>query len=293
MFAIASNSEGVIAAANPKFSYSFHRLPSGASPTETTTIISLLQSVSVNAHASARNQAAAQTFVDFLARPKQNAALRPGHRRPDRVPVPEGADPRLHVELAKLFAEQKYVINPQADWWNASVTLALQQNQIGLITGQRSIDDILNAMDAAWKQGRHLGERRLCGRRSTPSSRDTRLGCPVSSASRCLPRGSDVDETGQPWPGRLPGLLGRVAGSSAGVRGVSGPTLSQARDRHRDGRGDGPMPGRESCCGRQGLIPLPDTGSPRACSAHDGSPSRCSRTRRCRCRTSRPDGPPG
>jgi hypothetical protein len=31
--------------------------------------------------------------------------------------------------------------------------LALQDNQIGLITGQRSIDDVLNAMDAAWKQG--------------------------------------------------------------------------------------------------------------------------------------------
>ncbi len=30
-------------------------------------------SVSVNAHASAQAQAAAQTFVDFLARPEQNA----------------------------------------------------------------------------------------------------------------------------------------------------------------------------------------------------------------------------
>ena len=44
----------------------------GASPTETTTFVNLLQALSVNAHASARNQAAAQTFIDFLARPKQN-----------------------------------------------------------------------------------------------------------------------------------------------------------------------------------------------------------------------------
>ena len=42
---------------------------------------------------------------------------------------------------------------PDPTWWNASVLLALQQDGIGLITGQRSIDDVLNAMDAAWKQG--------------------------------------------------------------------------------------------------------------------------------------------
>ena len=54
-----------------------------------------------------------------------------------------------------MFAEQKYVINPQADWWNASVTLALQNNEVGLITGQRTVDDILKAMDAlAWWKAR-------------------------------------------------------------------------------------------------------------------------------------------
>ena len=99
MFPIASNNEGLIAAASPNFDYSFHRLPSGTTATETTTLLSLQQSVSVNAHASAGNQAAAQTFVDFIARPQQNAALCPGHRRPDRVRVSQGEDPRLHAGL--------------------------------------------------------------------------------------------------------------------------------------------------------------------------------------------------
>ena len=55
--------------------------------------------------------------------------------------------------FASVFAEHKYVVNPQADWWNPSVMFALQGEPVGLITGQRTVDDILNAMDAAWKQG--------------------------------------------------------------------------------------------------------------------------------------------
>jgi hypothetical protein len=45
------------------------------------------------------------------------------------------------------------VISPNTGWWNASVQLALQPNAVGVLTGQRSIDDVLNAMDAAWQQG--------------------------------------------------------------------------------------------------------------------------------------------
>jgi raffinose/stachyose/melibiose transport system substrate-binding protein len=73
MFPLTSNNDGTISAASPQFSYSFHAFPGGTGSTQTTTFISLLQLVSVNAHSSARNQAAAQSFVDFIARPQQNA----------------------------------------------------------------------------------------------------------------------------------------------------------------------------------------------------------------------------
>ena len=56
-------------------------------------------------------------------------------------------------DVATVFEERRYVVNPYQSWWNANVLLALQQNEVGLITGQRSIDDVLTAMDAAWKQG--------------------------------------------------------------------------------------------------------------------------------------------
>jgi hypothetical protein len=54
---------------------------------------------------------------------------------------------------SSVLSKKAYVVNPQQTWWNPGVLLALQQNQLGLLTGQRSIDDVLNAMDAAWKKG--------------------------------------------------------------------------------------------------------------------------------------------
>jgi len=153
MFPQGSSTGGIIVASRPQFSYSFHRFPSGASPTETTTLISLLQSLSVNAHSSVRNQAAAQTFIDFLARPKQNALFARATGGLTTYDLLKGQVPAFMSSFAKLLADKKYVIHPLVDWWNASVSLALQQNQIGLITGQRSIDDVLKAMDEAWQKG--------------------------------------------------------------------------------------------------------------------------------------------
>jgi raffinose/stachyose/melibiose transport system substrate-binding protein len=153
MFIAASSTEGIVAAASPQFRYSFRRLPSGASPIETTTHISLQQSLSVNAHSSAGNQAAAQNFIDFVARPKQNELFARATGGLTEYEFLKGLAPTFMPGFAKILAEKRYVMNPQADWWNAGVTLALQQNQVGLLTGQRSIDDILKAMDAAWKQG--------------------------------------------------------------------------------------------------------------------------------------------
>ena len=153
MFPIGSQNKGTIAANSPQFSYSFHPFPTAASPTETTTIISLLQALSVNAHSSARNQAAAQTFIDFVARQHQNATFTGLTGGLSGYQFLKRRIPAFMSSMAPVFAKQAYVINPVASWWNGSTVLALQQNQIGLITGQRSIDDVLKAMDAAWKIG--------------------------------------------------------------------------------------------------------------------------------------------
>jgi hypothetical protein len=45
------------------------------------------------------------------------------------------------------------VLNPGVTWWNRNVLVTLDTDAIGLVTGQETIDSILQAMDAAWKQG--------------------------------------------------------------------------------------------------------------------------------------------
>ena len=59
----------------------------------------------------------------------------------------------LATHLTEVIKSHAYVISPVETWWNASVLQQMQQNQIGLITGQRSVDDVLKSMDAAWKLG--------------------------------------------------------------------------------------------------------------------------------------------
>ena len=153
MLPIGSQSKGLIDDGRPQFSYSFHPFPAATSPTQTTTIISLVQALSVNAHSSAKNQAAAQTFIDFVARQQQNTTFTSLTGGLSGYQLLKAKIPAFMPSMATVFAKQAYVINPVASWWNGSTVLALQQNQIGLITGQRSIDDVLKAMDAAWKLG--------------------------------------------------------------------------------------------------------------------------------------------
>jgi raffinose/stachyose/melibiose transport system substrate-binding protein len=154
MLSSSSNNKGRIVIDSPQFSYSFHPFHTAASPTQTTTIILLLQALSVNAHSSAKNQAAAQTFIDFVARQQQNATFTSLTGGLSGYQLLKAKIPAFMPSMATVLAKQAYVINPVNSWWNGDTVLALQQNQIGLITGQRSIDDVLKAMDAAWKLGR-------------------------------------------------------------------------------------------------------------------------------------------
>ena len=61
------------------------------------------------------------TFINFIARPEQNALLRAGQRRPDAVRVPEGADSGLHVQPRDVLAGSRLRLNPDEGWWNPSV----------------------------------------------------------------------------------------------------------------------------------------------------------------------------
>src|SRR4029077_430704 len=141
--------KGTIDAANPQFTYSHHPFPGGTDPNQTRTYINLNTSLSVNAHSSAQNQAAAQTFIDFIARPKQNALFAQTGGGLTQYELLKGQIPSFMAPFASVFGDNEYVFGPVG----GNVFTALSTNGIGLVTGQRSIDDVLNAMDAAWKQG--------------------------------------------------------------------------------------------------------------------------------------------
>ncbi len=148
-----SSNKGLIDAAGPKFSMSIHPFPSGAEPNQTANFINIQAGFGVNAHSNEQHQVAAQTFLDFMARPKQNALFTKINGGLSQYEFLHRQLPAFMAPYASVIAQHQYVANPQQQWWNPSVLAALQQDQIGLVTGQRSIDDILNAMDAAWKQG--------------------------------------------------------------------------------------------------------------------------------------------
>jgi raffinose/stachyose/melibiose transport system substrate-binding protein len=149
-----TESKATIDAANPQFEFSQRQFPGGDSATATRTSVRFgLGGLSVNAHSSPQAQRAAQTFVDFVARPKQDALLVRLTGGLTQYQFLHRQLPPYMSDFSAVLANHRYVVNPSAAWWNADVLPALQQNAIGLITGQRSVDDVLDAMDSAWKQG--------------------------------------------------------------------------------------------------------------------------------------------
>jgi raffinose/stachyose/melibiose transport system substrate-binding protein len=153
MASTMSSQKIVIDASNPQFRYSFRPFPGGASPNQTTTTLYLTASLSVNAHSSAQNQAAAQTFIDFVARAKEDALYAQTQGGLTQYEFLKHQLPSFMSALAPVFKQHAYVVDPTQSWWNADVLYALEQDGIGLFTGQETPDSILQAMDAAWKQG--------------------------------------------------------------------------------------------------------------------------------------------
>jgi raffinose/stachyose/melibiose transport system substrate-binding protein len=148
-----SSGKGQLESLNPQFPYSFHLFPGGTVAGQPMTYIQLGGSLSINAHSSPAKQAAARTFIDFVARPAQNALYAQVLGSLTQREFLKQEIPSFMRPMASVFSDHAYVINPTLTWWNPSVGNALMQDAIGLVTGQRTVDQVLQAMDAAWKQG--------------------------------------------------------------------------------------------------------------------------------------------
>jgi raffinose/stachyose/melibiose transport system substrate-binding protein len=117
------------------------------------TFVHLSLSLAVNAHASPEKQEAAQTAIDFFARPAQNALFARIQGGMTQFEFRTRDLPAFMSTESSAVTSRAYAIEPAQTWPNANVSLAMQNNQTGLITGQRTADDVLKAMDAAWKPG--------------------------------------------------------------------------------------------------------------------------------------------
>jgi raffinose/stachyose/melibiose transport system substrate-binding protein len=148
-----SSNRGTLDTLNPEFPYSFHPFPGGTLPGQTDTYIQLGGSLSVNAHSSPDRQAAARTFIDFVARPAQNALYAQLQGSLTQREFLRQEIPSFMQPMESVLRNHAYVLNPTLTWWNPSVGNALMQDAIGLVTGQRTVDQVLQDMDAAWKQG--------------------------------------------------------------------------------------------------------------------------------------------
>jgi raffinose/stachyose/melibiose transport system substrate-binding protein len=153
MLSTMSNMKAAIDLANPQFHYSFRPFPAGASPGQTTTTLHLNGSLGVNAHASAQDQAAAQTFIDFIARPKENALVAQTLGGLTQYEFLKQQLPSFMSAMAPVFKQHAYVIDPAQSWWNADLVPTLETDAVGLFTGQETPDSLLQAMDAAWNRG--------------------------------------------------------------------------------------------------------------------------------------------
>jgi raffinose/stachyose/melibiose transport system substrate-binding protein len=148
-----SSTKGQVDADAPQFPYSFHAFPGGTTAGQTQTYIQLGTALSVNAHSSPANQAAARAFIDFIARPAQNALYAQAQGSVTQREFLKQELPSFLEPMAPVLANHAYVLNPSLSWWNPNVLNALQQEAVGLLTGQTTVDQVLQAMDAAWKQG--------------------------------------------------------------------------------------------------------------------------------------------
>jgi raffinose/stachyose/melibiose transport system substrate-binding protein len=148
---------GVILALNPQFKVGL--MPSPADKAADTRVgLQPSWAAVINATITPEKKAAALKFIDFIERPKQTetfdkaAGLLLSGFVLKTGKFPTWAQPYLEI-AGPLIKKGATVTNPQAVWPNAGVTTAMYNGFVGLLTGQKSIDQTLADMDTAFNLG--------------------------------------------------------------------------------------------------------------------------------------------
>ncbi len=104
----------------------------------------------INASSDDDVKASAQAFLDWVAQPENAQAYA---ELSGSVPI-TGIDPETllpqYAPIGELLASGSYAGLPNATWPNPKVYEALGTGVQGLLTGQKTVDQVLDEMDAAW-----------------------------------------------------------------------------------------------------------------------------------------------
>ncbi len=104
----------------------------------------------INASSDEDVKASAQAFLDWVAQPENAQAYA---ELSGSVPI-TGIDPATllpqYEPIGGLLADGSYVGLPNATWPNPAVYDSLGTGVQGLLTGQKTVDQVLEEMDAAW-----------------------------------------------------------------------------------------------------------------------------------------------
>ncbi|MGC5171921.1 ABC transporter substrate-binding protein [Micromonospora sp. DT81.3] len=104
----------------------------------------------INASSEDAVKSSAQEFLDWVAQPEQAAAFA---ELSGAVPI-TGIDAETlspaYEPIGELLASGAYTGVPNAGWPNPDVYTTLGTGVQGLLTGQKTVDQVLEEMDAAW-----------------------------------------------------------------------------------------------------------------------------------------------
>ena len=123
----------------------------GATAAETRATVGLADGLAVNA--ASQHKAEAKKFLDFVAREGQSRIWPNILRGISLSDANTGKVPKEAVLFKPFLQAKKTVSLPNLQWSNGNVYVQMGTNAQGLLTGQKSVDDVLKAMDDTWNNG--------------------------------------------------------------------------------------------------------------------------------------------
>jgi raffinose/stachyose/melibiose transport system substrate-binding protein len=151
MFSTNTGITATIAALNPTFSYGVVPFPNASTVTGERTNLNYAFSLAVNA--KTQNKAAAEAFIDFVARPAQAEAWANDNGELTQTDYIHHIFPKALEPFAGVFKRNALEPVPVSTWWNPTVLSAFETDAIGLVTGQTSIQQLEADLDKAWSAG--------------------------------------------------------------------------------------------------------------------------------------------